>query len=329
MKILGFTLGLFWFLPILASEVTIYSARKEHLLKPIFDLYTKKTGVKINYLTDEAGPLLQRIKAEITNPKADILMTVDAGNLWYAKQEGIFDPIKSKVLMENIPSFLRDPDDFWFGFTIRVRTIVFNQTKVKKEDLTTYQSLAGPMWNKRLCLRSSKKVYNQSLITMLLHDLGEEETLRVLKGWVKNTVSIFNDDTAVLKAIDAGQCDVGIVNSYYYAKYLIDNKQKSNIAIFWPNQDSSGVHINVSGAGLLKGAKNKAAAIAFLEWLSTEEAQSSFAQLNYEYAIHSKVAQDPIVASWGKFKMNSSFNLSQIGELQSQAIKVIYKAGYK
>ena len=310
------------------DEIVVYSARKEHLIKPLFDAYTDKTGIKIRYVTDKAGPLLARLKAEGSNTPADILMTVDAGNLWQASQLGVLDSVESKVLQQNIPSSLRDPDNKWFGLSVRARTIVYSTERVKSEDLSTYEALSDPNWKGHLCLRTSKKVYNQSLVAMMLSRLGEEKTSAIVSGWVANLATPpFSNDTKTMQAIAAGQCDAAIVNTYYFGR-LLKKEPDTKLALFWPNQNSSGVHVNISGAGVTANARHREQAIKLLEWLSSEEAQGLFASLNMEYPANPAVAPDPVVAAWGNFKADET-NVAKAGELQKQAVMLMDRSAYR
>ncbi|MDX1656171.1 MAG: extracellular solute-binding protein, partial [Candidatus Competibacteraceae bacterium] len=197
-----------------AAEVVVYSARKEQLIEPLFKAFTEQTGIEVNYITDSEGPLLARLKAEGANTPADMLMTVDAGNLWQAAQEGVLAPVDSPVLEESIPDHLQDPENRWFGLSIRARTIAYAPSRVNPEELSTYEALGDPKWKGRLCLRTSKKVYNQSLVAMMIAREGEEKTQQVVESWVDNLATEpFSSDTAVLEAIAAGQCDVGVANT--------------------------------------------------------------------------------------------------------------------
>ena len=319
-------------LPALAEEVTVYSARNEQLIKPLFDAYTKETGVEVKFITDKEGPLMARLKAEGKNTPADILLTVDAGNLWQAGDEGLLRPIKSKVLDANVPAHLRDPDGEWFGLSVRARTLIYNTGKVKPADLSTYEDLASPKWKGRLCLRTSKKVYNQSLVAMMITEYGEGKTQDIVTGWVNNQATApFPDDTKAMEAVAAGQCDVTIVNTYYFGR-LMDKTPSLPLAIFWPNQTlknkAAGVHVNVSGAGVTKFAKNPAGAQKLIEWLSSDKAQNLFADVNMEYPVNPKVKPDPKVAAWGSFKPNL-INVKDAGSLQARAVKLMDRAGYK
>ena len=312
----------------IADEVVVYSARNEQLIKPMFDAYTKETGVKIKFITDKEGALLQRLKAEGENTPADMLITVDAGNLWEAAREGSLKPVQSKVLTANIPAHLRDPGNQWFGLSVRARTIFFNNQKVKPADLSTYEDLGSQKWKDRLCLRTSKKVYNQSLVAMMIAEHGEAKAEQIVKSWVANLATDpFPDDTKMLEAIAAGQCDVGIANTYYFGR-LIEKKPGLTLGIFWPNQKGSGVHVNVSGAGITRHAKHEKEAIKLLEWLSSDKAQNLFADVNLEYPVNPAVKTDPVVAAWGQFKQNP-INVSKAGELQAAAVKLMDRAGYR
>ncbi len=312
----------------LAAELVVYSARKEHLIKPLFDAYNKKTGTKITYVTDKAGPLLQRLKAEGKNTRADLLLTVDAGNLWHAANEGVLQAIDSKVLADNVPANLRDPDNQWFGLSLRARTIVYSTERVKPSDLNSYEALGEPNWKDRLILRTSKKVYNQSLVAMLIAEHGEAKTEQIVSSWVSNLAAPpFSNDTKLMEAILAGQGDVGIVNTYYFGRLLKKNPELK-LALYWPNQNSTGVHVNVSGAGVTKHSKNRQAAIKFLEWLSSEQAQNLFADANMEYPVNPKVEAHNYVKNWGNFKASEQ-SLARAGELQGTAIKLMDRAGYR
>jgi iron(III) transport system substrate-binding protein len=311
-----------------ADELVVYSARNEQLVRPLFDAYTRASGTSIRFITDKAGPLMQRLKAEGANTPADLLITVDAGNLWRAAEEGVLQPVKSAVLSKNIPAHLRDPGNQWFGLSVRARTIVYSTVRVKPSELSTYEDLASAKWKKRLCLRTSKKVYNQSLVATMIARLGEEKTDEVIRGWVANLATdVFSNDTSLMQAIEAGQCDVGIVNTYYYGR-LKKKQPNLDVALFWPNQETSGVHVNVSGAGVTRYAKHRDSAVKFLEWLSTPPAQKIMAESNMEYPANPQVKPDPLVASWGSFKQDT-LNVSNAGKLQSSAVMLMDRAGYR
>ncbi|MFT5701069.1 MAG: iron(III) transport system substrate-binding protein [Desulforhopalus sp.] len=310
------------------EEIVIYSARKEHLIKPLFDLYTEKTGVKIKYITGKEGVLLERLKAEGKNTPADMLITVDAGNLWHAAQEGVLQPVKSEALETAIPSNLRDPEGNWFGLSVRARTIVYNTEIVKPSQLSSYEALSNETWKNKLVLRTSKKVYNQSLVASLIAEHGEEQTSQIVQGWVNNLAAApFSNDTKALEAVAVGIGQVTIVNTYYFGR-LMNKKPELPLAIFWPNQETGGVHMNVSGAGITKHADNREGAVKLLEWLAGEEAQAQFAGLNMEFPVNKAVEPDAVVAAWGTFT-GSPLNVAVYGKYQTDAIKLMDKAGYK
>ncbi|ODU31663.1 MAG: Fe(3+) ABC transporter substrate-binding protein [Thiobacillus sp. SCN 62-729] len=319
-------------LPTAAEEIVVYSARNEQLIKPLFDAYTRDTGVQIKFITDKEGPLMARLKAEGRNTPADMLLTVDAGNLWQASEEGLLRPIQSKTLQANVPAHLRDPDNEWFGLSVRARTLVYNTRKVKPADLSTYEDLANPKWKNRLCLRTSKKVYNQSLVAMMITEYGEGKTEDIVRGWVANlATSPFPDDTKAMEAVAAGQCDVTLVNTYYFGR-LMAKQSNLPLAVFWPNQNlknkAAGVHVNISGAGVTRYARNPAGAQKLIEWLSSDKAQNLFADVNLEYPANPNVTPDETVAAWGSFRQNL-INVKEAGSLQAKAVKLMDRAGYK
>lgn len=310
------------------SELVVYSARNEQLIKPIFDRYTTETGQKIRFVTDDAGPLIERLNAEGANSQADILMTVDAGELWHAADRGLLAPIQSEVLNANVPDSLRDPEGRWFGFSVRARTIVYSTERVKPEDLSDYAALADERWKGKLCLRTSKKVYNQSLVAMLIAEHGEAKTEEIVRGWVANLATEpFSNDTLLMQAIAAGQCDVGLVNTYYFGRLLRDEPDLP-LKLFWADQAGQGVHVNISGAGVTAHAPHAEEAKKFLEWLSQPEAQAFFAGQNLEYPANPSIEPDPVVKAWGDFK-RSPMNVAQAGELQATAVRLMDRAGYR
>lgn len=315
------------------AELIVYSARKEHLIKPLFDRFTELSGIQIRYVTDKAGPLLARLKAEGNNSPADILMTVDAGNLWQASETDILQPLDSEILEQNVPANLQDKNNRWYALTIRSRTIVYSTERVKPDELISYENLADDRWAGRLCLRTSKKVYNQSLVATMIAALGEEQAETVVKGWVKNlSMDPFSNDTKVMKAIIAGQCDVGIVNTYYFGRLQNENSHLP-LALFWPNQQGEGasgrgIHLNVSGAGITRASKHVPQARQLLEWLVQEEAQTMLMGLNMEYPVLPGMAYSEQLASWGVFK-GDDVPVSEAGRLQADAVKLMDRVGYR
>lgn len=327
-KLLAVGVALAMTAPAFASELVVYSARADELLKPIVQKYQQKTGTKVTLVSDKAGPLMEKLKAEGKNTKADVLITVDGGNLWQAAQAGLFKPINSATLKSNIPSHLRDPSNQWFGLSVRARTIFYNPKKVNPSQLSTYADLANPKWKGKLCLRTSNNVYNQSLVATMIANQGQAKTEQIVKGWVANLATKpFANDTALLEAISAGQCDVGIANTYYFGR-LLDKKPNVNVKVFFADQTGKGTHVNVSGAGVVKHSDNAAEAQKFIEWLSGSEAQNLFADLNNEYPANPRISPDPKVAKWGNFK-HDFINVSVAGKNQAKAIMLMKKAGYQ
>ena len=310
------------------QTVTIYSSRNEQLIKPLLDKYTEKTGVKIELVTDKTGPLMARLQAEGKNTPADMLLTVDAGNLWQAAEQGLLQPVSSTILETNVPAKYRDPKGQWTGLSLRARTIFYDPSKVSADQLSTYADLADPKWKGKLCLRSSKAVYNQSLVASMMENLGEEKTEEIIRGWVANLATdVFSDDTSMLEAIAAGQCEVGIANSYYYGR-LLDEKPNFPVKIFWANQGTTGTHVNISGAGVIANSDNPDGALKLMEWLSSDEAQGLYASSDKEYPVKVGIDESELLRSWGPFKQDS-ISVQKFGERQTQAIQMMDKAGYK
>ena len=310
------------------TTLTVYSARNEQLLKPLLDRFTKDTGIAERTLTDKEGPLLARLRAEQAGTPADVLITVDAGNLWQAAREGVLQPIESAVLEKNIPLHLRDPGKQWFGLSVRARTIVYDKRKVQPDQLSSYEDLAEPKWRGKLCLRTSKKVYNQSLVAALIAHLGEPRTEAVVKGWIANLATdVFADDTALLKAMAAGQCQVGLVNTYYLGR-LLDTEPGLPIGLFWANQASTGVHMNVSGAGVTRHAKHPAEARRLIEWLSGDLAQFLYADRDLEYPANPRIKPASLIAAWGEFK-GDQLGVDRLGAGQTRATLLMDRVGYR
>jgi len=311
-----------------SDDITVYSSRKEHLIHPLFEQFTKQTGIEVNYLTGSGSDLIERLKLEGSNTPADMFMTVDAGDLWYAGTQDIFQSINTETIKSNIPTYLRDPMGLWTGLSVRARTIVYSKDRVNPANLSTYSDLASSKWNKKLCLRTSKKIYTKSLVASIIHNQGEEKASEVISGWVNNLAAVPNaKDSHVMDAIISGQCDVGLVNTYYYGQ-LLEKNPNAPVKIFWANQDTTGVHVNVSGAGITKHASNPSGATQLLEWLSSAEAQAIYGSLNKEYPANLYIDSDEIVSTWGDFKQDK-MNLSIAGILQSDAVKLMQRLGYK
>jgi iron(III) transport system substrate-binding protein len=313
--------------------INLYSARHYDADNAIYQGFTKKTGIKVNLVEAPADKLIERIKSEGANSPADVILTVDAGNLWRAQNAGILQPVSSSVLSK-IDASLREPNGYWFGFTRRARVIMYNKARVKPSELSTYEALADQKWKGRFIVRSSGNIYNQSLVGALLATNGEAKT----EAWIRGLVANFarppeGNDTAQIKAIAAGQGDITLVNTYYLVRLAKSEKAEdrdiaSKVGMFFPNQRDRGAHVNVSGGGVAKNAPNRKAAVQFLEYLVSPDAQKIFASSNNEYPVISGVPMDPVLASYGKFKADK-LNAATFGQNNAKAIQVMDRAGWK
>ena len=324
-------------IPVLAAasgEVNLYSARKEKLIKPLLDQFTAETGIQVNLVTGKADALLQRLQSEGRNTPADLLITTDAGRLHRAKVAGLTQAVESGVLTSQVPSSFRDPEGHWFGLSLRARPILYVKGVVAPEELSSYEALSDPAWKGRVCIRSSNNIYNQSLVASLIAANGQTATETWAQGLVANMARPpRGGDRDQIKAAAAGVCDIAIANTYYLAGMLTskDAAQREaaeKLAVFWPNQQGRGAHVNVSGASVTKTAKNRENAIRLLEFLVSEKSQSWYAEANGEFPVRSDVAASELLESWGAFKMDT-LNLSNLGELNPDAVKLMDRAGWK
>jgi len=309
------------------QTVTIYSSRSHYGAESVFVAFTRSTGIKVEFFDGNNHEVLERLKTEGERTSADLLLTVDAGNLWNAAEQGLLQPIESKVLTANVPAHLRDPGNQWFAIATRVRTIMYNPARVNPSELSTYEALGDPRWKGRLCLRTSSAIYNQSLLASLIAINGEETTERIVRGWIANEPIYINGDTQILEAIAAGRCDVGIANHYYLARLLAKDSTIS-VAPFWADQGGAGVHVNISGGGVTRHTKNRAAAIQLLEYLSTPEAQRLLAASSFEFPANPAVEPHPILARLGGFKPQS-VGVAAAGAYQAAAVRLADRANYR
>ncbi|ETI61105.1 Fe(3+) ABC transporter substrate-binding protein [Marinomonas profundimaris] len=318
------------------GEVNIYSARKESLIKPVLDTFSKENDVVVNLITGSADALLSRLKAEGDASPADMFITVDAGRLHRAKAAGVLQPLHSDVLNANIPSHLRDSDGYWFGLSQRARVIFYNPEKVSSKDLSTYEDLANAKWKGRICVRSSANVYNQSLVASMLEADGREKTQAWVKGLMSNLARPpFGGDIDLLKAVAAGVCDLTLANTYYYGRLgqsdRADERAVYNtVKLFWPNQGKGerGAHVNVSGAGLTSAATNIENATLLLEYLTNHASQEWYAHVNNEYPVVTGVGAPEMLAPYGTFRADT-ISLSQLGVNNREAVEVMDIAGWK
>ncbi|PSN19124.1 Fe(3+) ABC transporter substrate-binding protein [filamentous cyanobacterium CCP5] len=317
-----------------SGEINLYSSRHYDSDDVIYERFTEETGIEVNLIEGDADELIERIKSEGANSPADVLLTVDAGRLWRAEQEGLFQSVDSEILESAIPESLQHPDNLWFGLTKRARVIVYNTDAVDPADLSTYEALAEPQWKGRVCIRSSSNIYNQSLLGSMVEAEGVEETESWAKGLVSNLArEPEGGDTDQIKAVAAGQCDVAIVNHYYWARLAksedpADQEVAQATEVFFPNQDGRGTHVNISGGGVMVNAPNQENAIAFLEFLVTPEAQEVFALSNNEYPVVEGVEIDPVVSALGNFKVDE-VNVSAYGNNNPEVVKLVDRAGWK
>nr|WP_237251840.1 Fe(3+) ABC transporter substrate-binding protein [Thioalkalivibrio nitratireducens] len=316
------------------GEVNLYSARQENLIKPLLDDFTRDTGIQVNLLTGRADELLQRLRLEGRNSPADVLITVDAGNLHQAKEAGVLSPIESEVLTENVPESYRDMDGEWYGLSLRARPIMYHKDKVDPAELSTYEDLADPQWRGRICVRSSSNVYNQSLVAAMIATEGPDAT----GEWVNGLVANFarppqGGDRDQIRAVAAGVCDLALANTYYLGAMLAgdDATQRDaaeQIGVFFPNQDGRGTHVNVSGAGVTTHAPNRENGIRLVEYLTSENAQQWYAEANQEYPVRADVPASDVLRSFGEFKADS-VNLSLLGAHNAEAVRIMDRARWR
>ncbi len=316
------------------EEVNVYSARKEQLIKPLLTDFTKITGIKVNLITSKADALLKRLESEGINSPADILITTDAGRLHRAKEAGVLQVSLTDKMKERVPEHLRDADGYWVGLTTRSRMIVYAKDRVKPSELSTYEALTDSKWKKRICIRSSNNIYNQSLVASMIAHKGKEATEEWVEGLVENMArKPKGGDRDQIKAVAAGQCDIAVVNTYYLGQMLNSNDPKQvkaaqQVAVFWPNQSDRGAHINVSGIAVTKAAKNKKNAVKLIEYLLSNDAQTWYAKTNNEYPVIAGAPWSDTLKNWGTFH-SDALNLTQLGNLNSEAIRIMDRAGWR
>jgi len=311
-----------------AEPLVLYSAQKEPSIRPLLDRYTAETGVEVQLLVDQGPVLVERLAAEGENTRADLLLTVDAGNLWLAAERGLLATVDSPTLVARVPANLRDAQGRWFAISRRVRGIVYATARVQPAALSTYAALAGPDWKGRLCLRTSKNVYNQSLIATRIARMGEADAEAMVRGWAANLAAApLADDTLTAQAVAGGECDAGVVNMYYVAR-LKRADPALPIAMFWPDQDGAGVHQNIAGMGVARHAKNPDGARALLEWITDVPAQTELSRLNLEYPVNAQATTDPLLVGFGTFKADD-VDLAETGRRQPEAVRLMDRAGWR
>jgi len=317
-----------------SGEVNVYSARHYDTDLTLYDAFTEQTGIEVNLIEGDSDALIERIQAEGANSPADVLITVDAGRLWRADQAGLFQPVDSDVLEERIPEHLRHPEGHWFGLSKRARVIIYNEAAGRPEGLETYEDLADPAYRGMVCTRSSSNIYSQSLLASIIAAHGEEGATEWAEGLVANFArDPQGNDTAQIRAVAAGECRVAIVNTYYVGRLLAsddpaDAAVGESVGIVFPNQDGRGTHVNISGGGVLTHAPNPDSAVAFLEFMVSDEAQRLFAEGNNEYPVVPTVEISGPIADFGSFQ-EDRVNAAVLGENNPTAVRIADRVGWE
>lgn len=310
------------------DEINIYSYRAQMLLQPFLDAYSAETGTSFNVVHAPKG-LLQRLRSEGANSPADMVLTVDVSRIAALADEGVFEPLSDTTIRQNVPAYLRDDSAGWTALSLRARVVAISHERVAEGEITRIEDLADPKWEGRICTRKGSHVYNRALLASLIAHHGSAEATKWAEALVDNLArKPQGNDRAQAKAIWAGECDVAIMNSYYVGKMKFNNKETEQqdwaeaIQVVYLNQADRGQHVNISAGGVLKNAKNKEAATAFLGWLTTEKAQKIYADINFEYPVVASVQPHEEVASWGKFKMDE-LPISEIAKNSPEAQLII------
>lgn len=316
-----------------ADELNLYSYRQPFLIKPLMEAFTEETGTKVNIVFAKKG-MLERIKSEGKNSPADLILTVDIGRLNDMVEAGVLAQTSSKTLQERIPPNLRDPKGQWYGLTQRGRVLYVSKARVSESADLDYESLADPMYKGRVCTRSGKHVYNVSLIASVIAHKGVEKAEQWLQGVKSNLArKPQGNDRSQAKAIFAGECDIGLGNTYYYGKMVTEKKKTEQnqwaeaIRVVFPNQKNRGTHMNISGAGVLKGSSNKAAALELIEFLSGDRAQEIYAQQNFEYPVVEGIKVDQVTARLGTFTADQ-IDLAEVAKFRTEASKLVDRVGF-
>ncbi|MEW6689881.1 MAG: Fe(3+) ABC transporter substrate-binding protein [Pseudomonadota bacterium] len=315
--------------------LNLYSSRHYQTDEALYANFTKLTGIRINRIEAGEDALIERIRNEGERSPADVLITVDAGRLWRAEQLGFFQPVKSALLDARIPASLREPNGLWYGFSLRARLIAYSKARVKPDEVQTYESLADPKWRGRVCMRSSTNVYNLSLMGAMIEHLGAQKA----EGWAQGVrANLARDprggDTDQLKSVAAGECDVTVSNQYYYARLARSAKPEERavtekVGVVFPNQASWGTHVNISGAGVMKHAPHRDAAVKFLEYLASDEAQRYFAEGNNEWpAVAGVKTGNPVLGGFGAFRRDE-LNVAVLGRNQPESQRIYDRVAWK
>ncbi|GBL05809.1 Fe(3+) ABC transporter substrate-binding protein [Glaciecola sp. KUL10] len=333
-KFIAMALVAVFSLPIFADEINVYSARKEALIKPALDSFTQATGIKVKLITGNADALISRMKSEGQFSPADVLITTDVGRLERAKLLGLTQAYDSELANSVVPAHLRDENNQWLALTLRARPIMYAADRVNPSELSTMMNLTDSKWKSRICIRSSNNIYNQSMTAAMLAIYPKSD----VEEWARGMVANFarppkGGDRDQIKAVAAGQCDLAIANTYYLAGMLDSQdaeqvKAAEKVKVFWPDQQASGTHINISGAAIAKHAKNVNNANALIEFMLTQKSQQWYAQVNHEYPVRDGVELSQTLTEMGQFK-KQKVKLSDVGANNDEALKLMDKAGWR
>ncbi|MFT7371963.1 MAG: iron(III) transport system substrate-binding protein [Oleiphilaceae bacterium] len=313
-----------------SKDVNVYSYRQPFLIQPIFDAFTKESGIDVNVVFAKKG-LTERLLREGKNSPADLVFTVDIGRLMEVVNKDLAQSVNSKILTKNIPSQYRDPEGKWFGLTTRTRSIYVSKERGNLADIQNYEDLSNPIWKGRICTRSGKHPYNLALIASMIAHHGEVKTTEWLKGVKANLArKPQGNDRSQVKSIKEGVCDISLGNNYYYGKMLNDPEQvewANAVHLTFPNQNNRGTHVNISGMALTNSAPNKENAIKLMDFLSEKLAQEMYSGENFEYPVNPLVAPSDLLQSWGSFK-SDSLPLSEIAKLRKRAAILVDQTGF-
>ena len=307
-----------------AADVNVYSYRQPELIKPLTDAFTSQTGINVNVAYLKKG-MVERMKAEGRRSPVDVVLTVDISRLSAVVSEGLTQSVESEALSQNVPDLYRDPDGHWYGLTTRARIVYASKDRVADGEVTTYEDLADPKWQGRICTRSGTNAYNVALTSAVLHHHGTEGATAWLQG-VKDNLARKpqGNDRAQVKAIWAGECDISIGNTYYMGAMLSDAEQKEwaeSVQILFPTFENGGTHINISGVAMAKHAPNPENALAFMEFLTSAKAQEIYAEANHEYPVAPGSQASALVQTWGDFEPDQ-VNLMDLAKLRGQALRL-------
>lgn len=324
------TLALIFSGSVAAADVNIYTSRQPELIEPVFDAFTDKTGISVNFAYLEKG-IAERLLAEGRRSPADLVLTTDISNLRQIVDAGVVQPVTSNILTENIPAHLRSADDLWFGLTVRARVIYASRDRVADGAVTTYEDLASPKWSGRICSRSGLHSYNLALLAAVAAHDGKEAATNWAAGIKANLArKPQGNDRAQVKAIWAGECDISLGNTYYMGLMLRDKEQKAwadSVRIIFPQFENGGTHVNVSGMALTKAAPNREQAIRLMEFLVSPQAQAIYAELNHEYPVNSEAPLSDLVSAWGEFDADS-ISLDALAERRAEAVAIMHAVDF-